>query len=87
MTLIEAMCHFTPAVVTDVGGNAELVSDGENGFVVPSDDENAFATAALRLAQDSSQRRKFARMSRSLFEQKFGLEQMVNQFSAVYLSP
>jgi glycosyltransferase involved in cell wall biosynthesis len=33
LTLLEAMWCARPAVVTDVGGNAELCADGETGFV------------------------------------------------------
>jgi glycosyltransferase involved in cell wall biosynthesis len=33
LALVEAMLCARPAVVTDVGGNAELCVDGETGFV------------------------------------------------------
>jgi glycosyltransferase involved in cell wall biosynthesis len=36
LALTEAMLCGRPAVVTDVGGNAELVSDGVTGFVAQS---------------------------------------------------
>jgi glycosyltransferase involved in cell wall biosynthesis len=35
LALVEAMWCGRPAVVTDVGGNAELCVDGETGFVAP----------------------------------------------------
>ena len=34
-----------PAVVTDVGGNVELITDVENGFVAHSPTAEAFLTA------------------------------------------
>jgi Glycosyltransferase len=36
LALIDAMLCARPAVVTDVGGNAELCVDGETGFVAPA---------------------------------------------------
>ena len=36
LVLVDAMRCGRPAVVTDVGGNAELCVDGETGFVAPS---------------------------------------------------
>jgi glycosyltransferase involved in cell wall biosynthesis len=36
LALTEAMLCGRPAIVTDVGGNAELVSDGMTGFVAQS---------------------------------------------------
>lgn len=36
LALVEAMWCGRPAVVTDVGGNAELCVDGETGFIAPA---------------------------------------------------
>ena len=36
LALVEAMCCARPAVVTDVGGNAELCIDGVTGFIAPA---------------------------------------------------
>ncbi len=44
LALVEAMCCARPALVTDVGGNAEMCVDGETGFV-------AAAPAAGLIAQ------------------------------------
>ena len=33
--ICEAQSWGRPVIATDVGGNAELVSDGHNGFIVP----------------------------------------------------
>jgi len=41
--------HFDkPVIATDVGGLAEVVLDGETGFVVPPDDPEALADAIIR---------------------------------------
>ena len=52
--LLEALSASLPAVVTDVGGNADLVVNGQNGLVVPAGSHEALANAMLRLA-DSPQ--------------------------------
>lgn len=36
LALVEAMLCGRPAIVTDVGGNAEVVRDGETGFIAPA---------------------------------------------------
>jgi glycosyltransferase involved in cell wall biosynthesis len=36
LALVEAMLCARPAIVTDVGGNAELIEDGKSGFVAPA---------------------------------------------------
>jgi L-malate glycosyltransferase len=43
------MAASLPVVATDVGGNAEAVQNGVNGFIVPSDDSAALSEAITRL--------------------------------------
>ena len=47
--LLEALACGTPAVVTDAGGNGEVVQDGKTGFVVPRNDPQRLAEETLRL--------------------------------------
>jgi glycosyltransferase involved in cell wall biosynthesis len=64
-SVVEAMARGIPCVVTDVGGLPETVADGQTGFVVPSDQPRACATAISRLLKD---RRTFDRFSRAATE-------------------
>jgi glycosyltransferase involved in cell wall biosynthesis len=48
LVLVESMWCGRPAVVTDVGGNAELCVDGETGFVAPAATPSIFASALQR---------------------------------------
>ncbi len=48
-TILEAMATGTPVVASEVGGNAEIINDGENGILVPPDDPQRAANAVLRL--------------------------------------
>jgi glycosyltransferase involved in cell wall biosynthesis len=50
--LIEAMACRLPCVATDVGGNREVLSDGETGFLVPPEDSALLASALMRLLAD-----------------------------------
>ncbi len=44
-SLLEALASGLPAVVTDVGGSAELVTDNVNGFIVPKANSGALRRA------------------------------------------
>ncbi len=46
---IEAMATGVPVITYDRGGPAEIVVDGETGFVVPADDVDALAAAVERI--------------------------------------
>jgi len=52
VALIEAMAAGSAIVSTRVGGCAEVLRDGETGFLVPTEDAQALADACLRLLDD-----------------------------------
>jgi len=54
--VLEAMASGLPVVVTERGGPATLVTDGENGFICPVDDAAAF-NARVRCLRDDPKRR------------------------------
>jgi len=51
-TIREAMALAKPVVATNVGGNAELVVDGQVGILVPPRDVATLAAAVVRLLTD-----------------------------------
>jgi len=51
-TLVEALAVGTPAIATSVGGVPEIVTDGENGLLVPAGDPAALAGAIRRFLDD-----------------------------------
>jgi len=52
--LIEAMMLGTPVVATRVGGNPELITDGDTGMLVPAGDDEALHAALMKVANDPS---------------------------------
>lgn len=65
----EAMNFSLPVVVSDkVGCAADLVRDGENGYVVRAGDADALALALERLVVDSGRRRAFGGRSRAIVD-------------------
>ena len=58
LALLEAMMASRPAVVTDVGGIAETVEDGINGWVAESASPASFAMAMERAWKDRDQWRQ-----------------------------
>ena len=79
---LEAMMIGLPLIVTSTSGANEIVEEGRNGTVVPTDDEPAL-TAAIRLFLEDS-RRWDGRRSRALYEQKFKHETMVDSLLDLY---
>ena len=63
--LLEAMEVGKPIVATAVGGNVELIRDGENGLLVPYGDAEALATTLVRLAREPELGRELGRRART----------------------
>jgi glycosyltransferase involved in cell wall biosynthesis len=58
--LCEAMACGIPVVASDTGAVSEIVRDGENGLVVPTEDSAAVAAALERLVSDKALRARLA---------------------------
>ncbi len=50
--ILEAMAHGLPIIVSDAGGNPEIIHDGVNGLLVPVRDPAALLAAFMRFARD-----------------------------------
>lgn len=82
--VLEGMGAGLPMVVTDVGGNAEAVLDGETGIVVPARDPAGLGRAILRLAADPALRLRLGRAGRARVAAHFSLEACVDQYEELY---
>ena len=77
------MAAGLPMVVTDVGGNAEAVVDGDTGRVVPPHDPQALAEAIWRVATDP-ERRLMGERGRDRVQRFFSLNACVDAYEALY---
>ena len=60
--LMEALASGVPCVSSNcpVGGPADMINDGENGFLVPCSDIDKFANKVVELLQNVELRKKFS---------------------------
>lgn len=87
MTLLEAMSFGKPCVVTDAGGNAEIIIDEKNGLVTPNNDMQSFADAIIKLLNNPDEISAMAVIARDMYEQYFSISTMVNQYKKFYQVP
>jgi glycosyltransferase involved in cell wall biosynthesis len=84
-TVLEAMQAGTPVVVSDAGGNVEVVADGETGWVVPRGDETALAAALKSALCDSNLARLRAESAKASLS-KFSWPRLVDEYEAALKS-
>jgi glycosyltransferase involved in cell wall biosynthesis len=82
--VIEMMAAGLPVVVTDAGGNRELVRHGERGLVVPVGAPRALAEAMAELAASKALRLRMGAAGRAFVERELGLERLVRRHDALY---
>jgi len=62
---LEWLCCQTPVIASSVGGLPDIVSDGENGFLVPPGNAEKLAEALGKLASDADLARKMGAQARA----------------------
>jgi glycosyltransferase involved in cell wall biosynthesis len=84
MSLLQALSSRLPAVVTDVGGMAEVVRLAQAGITVPLDNAEGMAEAFVRLATQANEREAFSSNAEKAFRSYFTLPVMVERYSQLY---
>lgn len=83
MTLLEAMSLGIPALVTDVGGNPEIVVNDESGLLSPAGSVDDFYNALCSLRNPELAKR-LAQNAKERFRQKFSAKSMSDQYRELY---
>jgi len=78
-SVIESMVYEVPAIVTDTGGSAELVVDGESGYVVAPSDPDAIARRIMTLFQDPEAAKEMGKAGRKRIGDHFQVQQSIDQ--------
>jgi glycosyltransferase involved in cell wall biosynthesis len=84
VALIEALAAGRPVIATDVGGVADVVKDGINGYLVASGDARAFALRLADLVKDSGKRSEFGLRGRRMVRETFSKERLVRDIAGLY---
>jgi L-malate glycosyltransferase len=80
ITLLEAMASGLPAVVTNVGGNPDIVTDRVHGLLVPRGDAAALSSAFDALLADPERATEMGLAGRRRVEEHFRLDRTVEEY-------
>ena len=84
VSLLEAMSAGLCPVVTDVGGNADILGEELKHRLVPPEDPVALTNAWENALKDLARRERDARVARSRVTARFGLDSMVKSYEQLY---
>ncbi len=85
LSLLEGMSLGIPAVVSDYGGNPEVISDGVNGVVVPQHDADSMAAQLERLLIDADYYKALGDGAARTFDASFSAQHMTDAMESYYL--
>ena len=84
MTILEAMACARPVIATAVGGNPEVVVDGQTGMLVPAQAPQMMSAAMCRYAVDRELVWRHGIAGRTQVVERFNLHQMVRSYVELY---
>jgi glycosyltransferase involved in cell wall biosynthesis len=81
LTILQAMFAGKPVVATDVGGNKELVVDGETGLIIPPGQVEPLVQALGNLVNNEVRRQAMGRAGRQRALVRFTVERTIREFN------
>ncbi len=86
VSLLEAMACKLPPITTDIEGNREWITDGENGLLYPPKDSTILAEKIIQLINNETTRRRFGERCFQIVKERASWEDCVNKMEAIYQS-
>ncbi len=83
-TILEAMAMALPVIANNVGGNPELVIDGESGLLCEQGNDSDMAAAIIRLATSKGLRQQMGQAGRLRAEAVFAMDVMMGNYAEYY---
>jgi glycosyltransferase involved in cell wall biosynthesis len=84
LTLLEAMAAGLPVVVTDVGGNPEIVRPGVDGYLAPRGDAAGIADALNRLLANPQQAQLMGASGQQRVRDHYALDRTIERYDQLY---
>ena len=84
LSLLEAMGAGLPSIATRVGENDSIISNGENGLLVPAENADALSDGITHLLNSPRMRKRFGKQARQFVRNHFSLTNSVDHLVTLY---
>jgi glycosyltransferase involved in cell wall biosynthesis len=85
IALLEAMSCKLPCIITTPTEHHEVISNGEQGFVIRSQDKVTLGQRLEQLVQDRYLRQRLGNAAYEILQQKFSMSVMVDSYRTIFL--
>jgi glycosyltransferase involved in cell wall biosynthesis len=82
--IVEGMACGLPPIAVDAHGPATIIEDGEDGWLVPADDEDAMVEALVQAVDDSEERRRRGRNAYEASRARYSWPALAKEVATVY---
>ena len=82
--VLEAMASGTPTITTRVGGNPDVITDGQEGLLIDSHDPETVAAAIMALVSDANLLRNMSSAALGRARENYGIDRLSRQFDELY---
>jgi len=82
--VLEAMAIETPIITTNAGGTGDLITDHEDGLIVPHGDVDAMQRAILEILDNPAAAQARAEHARGRVENEFSFDRRMDRVEAIY---
>ncbi|HEX3449817.1 MAG TPA: glycosyltransferase family 4 protein, partial [Isosphaeraceae bacterium] len=83
-SLLEAMATALPCVVSGIGGNTDLVADGQTGRLVAQPTAEAWSNTIRELLENPSEARRLGSAAHQRIDREFALGVVVDRYLELY---
>lgn len=85
LTVLEGLASGVPVVATAVGGTPEMITNGENGCLVPARDNKALAESLITLLNKPKLRAWLGHNARQVAKARFSTDRFLREVDALYM--
>ena len=83
-SVLESMSLGTPAIITNIPGNREMIEDGKSGFVVPKKNPAAMAAAIQKAYNERSLSQTMGQAARKRIQTRFHSDITIKEYAEFY---
>lgn len=85
LTIMEAMSTQLPVIVSDVGGNKDLIDHGKTGYLFECNNQQSFKKYLDKIISNQTLAKEMGKKAREKVKEKYSFDVMLNRYRDFYV--